>query len=315
MNAIFDFIRQILAIPFSFILGLLYDLTSNYVLAIILLTILVKCCFLPSTVKQQKNLVSTKVYNEKIKLIKTKYSDNPEKQEEKIKKLKEQEPDKKGNTGCLSTIIQFVVMIGLFGVIYTPLSSVLNVSNTAITEMKAVMAEAIEETDESDNMIEIALMKETENHKEELLASNILTEEKINEIITFKEKYNFLGIDLSANPQLASFDKLWLIPLLVFLTGTMLPLQAFIKRKKENPGGPKFPAIEAIPFLSPMMMFLFAFMFSAGVGLYWAITNVLSFAETVVLNIIYNPNKMEISIEDIEDVTKEMPSPIQEIAE
>lgn len=315
MTVVFDFIRQVFALPFSFILGLFYDLTSNYILAIVLLTILVKCFFLPSAVKQKKNQLKTTIYNEKVKRIKAKYSDEPEKMEEKLEALKAQEPDKKANMGCLSTIVQLIVMIGLFGVIYTPLTNVLHVEDGAISEMKVIMAEVIEETGEDDNMLEIALMKETENYKEKLLSNNILTEEKINEIITFKEKYNFMGIDLSENPQLANFNKAWLIPVLVFLSGTMLPLQEFIKRKKQNPTKAKFSVLDSLPFISPMWMFLFAFMFSAGVGLYWAISNLLSYVETVILNKIFNPQKELISIESIEETAVPAPSSVLEFVE
>lgn len=315
MTAIFDFIRQVLAVPFGFILSLLYNITNNYILAIILLTVLIKCCFLPSTVMQRKSQLKTKAHKEKIKLVEAKYSDNPEKKEEQLKKLKEQEPTQKGGLGCLSTIIHFVVMIGLFGVIYTPLSNVLNINDTAITEMQSIMAEAIEENSDGDSMIEIALMDEVENHKEELLANNVLTKEKINEIISFKERYNFFGIDLAGNPELVTFNELWIIPILVFLTSALLPLQAYLKRRKQYPEKAKFPPIEALPFLPPMMMFLFTFIFSAGVGLYWAISNLLSFIETLVLNMVFNLEKMNISIDNLEEEQEELPAPVQELAE
>ena len=87
-----------------------------------------------------------------------------EKLKEKIEILKAQEKDAKLNLGCLPMIIQLVVFIGLFGVIYTPLTNVLRIDDNTVNEMKVVMAEAIEDNKDGDNMLEITLLKETENY-------------------------------------------------------------------------------------------------------------------------------------------------------
>ncbi|HOD01991.1 MAG TPA: hypothetical protein PKN28_01510, partial [Clostridiales bacterium] len=45
-------------------------------------------------------------------------------------------------------------------------------------------------------------------------------------------------------------------------------------------------------FSSPLMSVAFAFMFPAGVGFYWIVSNVISFVQTVALNYIYSPKKV-----------------------
>lgn len=301
MNIIFDFIRDIFAVPFGFLMGFFYNISGSYILAIVLLTALVRLCFLPNTIKSQKNLLKTTRLNLKINNLKTLYANDEEKLKEKIATLKATEMPKRNNLGCITNfVIQLAVMIGLFNVIYTPLTNVLQIEDTTIQAMQSAMPAVVESVGEDSNMLEIALLSETENYKEALISNNILTEQKLSDIITFRENYTFLGIDLSLSPELTELNALWLIPLLVLAIGLTSTLYSHIRNKKRNPGTGKFTVTDGIPFISPLMLFAFTFMFPAGVGLYWAFSNLLSFIQTVALNIIYNPDKITLSDENIQ---------------
>lgn len=291
MNAVFEFIRNIFAVPFGYVLGFFYDFTGSYLLAILLLTVLVRLCFFPLSLKQQKGVLEQAKYNLEIKKLKRQYIDDEERRKKEIEGFKSNNAIKKQNIGCLPLIIHLIVMIGLFGVIYSPLSSALHINNNTLSEMQAVISK---ETDieESSSMFEMQLLKETVNYQNELLSEGVLTKEQLNEIISFREKYTFLGIDLSESPKLMKVNALWLIPLAVLIIGIISRLYTLIRKKKYNPGKGKFTALEALPFISTLIMFLFTFLFPAGVGLYWVISNLLSFAEQIVLTTIYNPDKI-----------------------
>lgn len=314
MSFVFDLIKQILAIPLGFILSLFYDVTSNYILAIVLLTLTVKLCFLPTAIGQQRTSAAMSRYNRKIREFQAKYKDEPERLKEALAALKEKEPEKKGNNGCLTSIIQFVVLIGLFGVIYTPLTNVLHIPNETLSEMKVIMADAITESGQAENMAEIVILKEADHYKKDLLENNVLSEEQLAELILFKEKYNFFGLDLSGNPKLAEYSELWLIPFLVFGISMVSTTYSVVLGRKRSPVKRKFMPIEALPYISPVMMFCFSFLFSAGVGLYWAISNLLSFIQMIILNIIYDPQKMRFEFDDFvfEDKASEVLSEYNE---
>ena len=290
---IIEFIKDIFTVPFGFVLGLFYNLTNNYIAAIILLTLTVKLLFLPQAIKQQKYVVQSTKINKQIKALKAKYADDIERFKKEANELKKHKEDPKLGSGCLSFIFQLVIMISLFGVIYTPLTNVLRIDDQTIETMNAIIQENSEIEKKNESMIEIHLLKETEKHVEELLSNNVLSNEQINEIISFKEKYNFFGIELSESPELKQFNALWLIPTLVLSIGISTALYSLIRKKKLNPTHIKFAAIEAFPFITSMIMFLFTFMFPAGVGLYWAISNLLSLIQTIALNIIYDPFKVQ----------------------
>ncbi len=291
MNAVFEFIRNFFAIPFGYVLGFFYDFTGSYLLAIFLLTLLIRLCFLPFSIKQQKSLLERAKHNLEIKKLKKQYKDNEEKLKEEVESFKANNSPKKQNMGCLVSIVQLVVLIGLFGVIYSPLSSALHIDKSTVAKMQTTMSETID-AEENTSMLEIELLKETENYKDALLSKDVLTKEQFNDIVSFREKYTFFGIDLSKSPELTVFNALWLIPTAVLIISIGSRLYTLMRQKKYKPRKGKFTTLEAVPFIGALIMFLFTFMFPAGVGLYWAISNLLSFIEQLILTLIYNPNEI-----------------------
>jgi YidC/Oxa1 family membrane protein insertase len=66
----------------------------------------------------------------------------------------------------------------------------------------------------------------------------------------------------------------------------------FFRQKKQNPEMAKNPTMGCMTFMSPVMSLMFTFMFPAGVGVYWIISNVFSFVQQVVLTSLYSPKKV-----------------------
>ena len=78
---------QFFANIFGYLLELFYNLTSNYGLAIILFTIVIKLIFLPFSIKQQKTMKKSAKIQEKMKIIQFKYKNNPEKMNQEMMNL------------------------------------------------------------------------------------------------------------------------------------------------------------------------------------------------------------------------------------
>ena len=288
-----DAIRDLLAIPFGWALSTFYNLTDSYILAIILLTVIIRCALLPASISQQKNSAKQVRLTAKVNKIKQKYAGNQKKIQEETQALYQREGFGAANMGCAPLLIQMLVMIGLYGVIYTPLTAVLQFADTTIQGMKTVMADVVAAAGKgAERMIEIPLLKEALNYKEELLAQNVLTEQNVSEITDFLERFKFLGIDLSLTPDKSNPDILWLIPILAFATAMLSSVFMFIKQRKQNPEMAKNPTMGCMTFMSPVMSLVFTFMFPAGVGFYWIVSNVLSFVQQVVLAYFYSPKKI-----------------------
>ena len=140
----YDAIRAVFSPLLSFPLSLIYEWTGSYVLAIFLLTLVIRLALLPVTIKQQKNSAKQTRLNAKVNRIRQKYANNQQKAQQEIQALYQREGFGAANMGCMPMAIQMLVMIGLYGVMYTPISSVLRFSSEKMEAMKTIMASVIE---------------------------------------------------------------------------------------------------------------------------------------------------------------------------
>ncbi len=283
--------REFLAVPFGWVLSGLYSLTDSYLLSIFLLTLVVRLLLLPASVKQQKNSAKQVRLNTKVNKIRQKYAGNQQKIQEETQALYQREGFGAANMGCSSLLITMIVMIGLYGVIYTPLTSVLRFDSTLVESLREAMGIVAQNTTKrGSNMYELQILAQFTADNSAI--SGILTTEQVAELAKLKENFTFLGMDLTATPSTKVFNKLLLIPVLSFATSMASAIFMFIKQRKQNPEMAKNPSMGCMTFMSPMMSLWFTFMFPAGVGVYWIISNIISFIQQVVLSSLYSPKKV-----------------------
>ena len=113
-SSVFSPIEELL----GFILELLYNLTDvlgvgSYGLAIILLTVLVKMCLYPLTVKQIRSMKAMQELSPKMKKIQEKYKDNPQVMQQKIGQLYS-DAGVNPLAGCLPLLIQMPILMGMY---------------------------------------------------------------------------------------------------------------------------------------------------------------------------------------------------------
>lgn len=288
-----EFIRDVFAIPFGWLLSIFYNLTDSYIFAIVLLTVLIRCALLPTSISQQKNSAKQVRLNTKVNKIRQKYAGNQQKIQEETQALYQREGFGAANMGCMPLMIQMIVMIGLYGVIYTPLSSVLRFGDETIEKIKSVMGIVVEaggKNAANSRMAELEVLKHFEKYSDKL--SGILSSEQIADLADFKERFNIFGLDLSITPNYKEPGVIWIIPILAFVTAMASSLYMYARQRKQNPEMAKNPSMGCMTFMSPMMSLWFTFMFPAGVGFYWIISNVLSFIQQIILTNIYSPKRV-----------------------
>ena len=288
-----EFIRDVFAIPFGWLLSIFYNLTDSYILAIVLLTVLIRCALLPTSISQQKNTAKQTRLNTKVNKIKQKYAGNQQKIQEETQALYQREGFGAANMGCMPLMIQMIVMIGLYGVIYTPLSSVLRFGDDTIEKIKTAMNIVVETGKNNANnsrMVELQILGKVEEFADKL--SGVIDSEQVTELLDFKERFTVFGLDLSLTPNPKEPGIIWIIPILAFVTAMASSLYMYARQRKQNPTMAKNPTMGCMTFMSPMMSLWFTFMFPAGVGFYWIISNILSFIQQVILTNVYSPRKV-----------------------
>lgn len=107
----------------GFVLGKLFELTGNYGISIILLTILVKLLIFPLSISAFRSQKQTQMIQPKIEELKKKYGKDPQVLNQKVAELYK-EAGFNPLSGCLPLLIQMPIIFALFAVLRDPIETV-----------------------------------------------------------------------------------------------------------------------------------------------------------------------------------------------
>lgn len=232
-----------LANIFGYVLNFIYEIIKNYGLAIILFSILLKLLLLPLTIKQQKTLKKSQKIQSELKVIQERYKNDPEKLNKEMMALYKRE-NMSPFSGCLSSIIQLVLLLGMFYLVRNPLTYMKKVDSDLIGKYKEKITLELGENSVSTAYPEISIVKyinnkidgtskekieENEEYSEienvEVLENNDTSEkleEETEELEVDENLYinmNFLGLDLNSIPKENYKDiKVFIIPVLYIIS-------------------------------------------------------------------------------------------------
>ena len=232
-----------LANIFGYVLNFIYEIIKNYGLAIILFSILLKLLLLPLTIKQQKTLKKSQKIQSELKVIQERYKNDPEKLNKEMMALYKRE-NMSPFSGCLSSIIQLVLLLGMFYLVRNPLTYMKKVDSDLIGKYKEKITLELGENSVSTAYPEISIVKyinnkidgtskekieENEENSEienvEVLENNDASEkleEETEELEVDENLYinmNFLGLDLNSIPKENYKDiKVFIIPVLYIIS-------------------------------------------------------------------------------------------------
>ncbi len=270
---------------FGYLLNFIYQVVNNYGIAILLFTIIIKILFLPISIKQQKTMKKTSELQEKLKQIQFKYKNNPEQASMETMKLYKTEKVSPFS-GCLSAILQIVLLFAVFFMVQSPLTYMRKVDTGLIEQYKN---EIKEESDQNSRMTypEIQIIKE-KGPTDERVSMNM----------------QFIGLDLSSVPiSDMSNPKVYVIPVLYVISSIIsihISNKMMVKKKKEDGEEKEMTEMDAINqanknmmYMIPIMSVMVAFVAPLGLALYWLATNILSILERIVLNKVFDSKEEE----------------------
>ena len=292
--------REVLATPFGWALSGLYDLlvgigtgTGSYILSILIITLFVKLVLLPASISQQKNSAKQVRLTTKVNKIKQKYAGNQQKIQEETQALYQREGFGAANMGCLPLMATLLVMMGLYGVIYAPITHVLQFSKDKIEILKTALQITVDSKSKNSNGVEFEILSKI---TEGMDAIKGIEPSEMQELIHLKDNFIFnignFELSLLEKPEYKEPSILWVIPILAFLTAMMSSVFMYFKQRKQNPQMANNPTMGCMTFMSPVMSLIFTFMFPAGVGVYWIISNIFAFVQQVFLTYFYSPKKV-----------------------
>lgn len=292
---------------FGYLLNLLYELVNNYGIAIILFSILLRIILLPITYKQQQSMEKTTKIQGELKALQFKYKNNQEMLNKETMALYKREKISPFS-GCLSSILQIVIILSVFWLVSQPLTYMKKVKNnnelnTIVENYKTLIKD---ESSSRQSYIEIEVIsrieKDYEAKKEQLLQENIDNKEQLESEISNYEKLrinmNFLGLNLSKVPKNNLKDfKVYIIPLLYVISSFIsikLSTNTQTKKKQKEFENKKddetLDGSEAMAqmsknmsYIMPIMTLSIAFIAPLGLALYWFVSNVLMIIERLVI--------------------------------
>ena len=298
---------------FGYVLNFIYEIVKNYGLAIIIFSILVKVLMIPMSIKQQKTMKKSQKIQGKMKEIQFKYKNNPEMLNKATQELYKSE-NMSPFSGCLSAIVQIILLFSVFYLVRSPLTY-MKMVDTSVTDK---YSKIIRENDLSTNSAypEIEIIRELGNIRE---LKNKNVEENAEESSEQQEKtdlaeindeeldslyinMDFLGLNLAQVPTRSSDWKAYIIPILYVLV-SIISLRVVNntnkKDKKEKPEENKdeksltkpedeFDPMEQMNknmnMMFPVMYLAVALIAPLGLALYWLMNSLLMIAEKLILN-------------------------------
>lgn len=291
---------------FGYLLNFLYNLFNNYGIAIIVFTILLRIILIPITISQQKSMKKNAKVQEKMKEIQRKYKNNPEKLNQETIELYKREKVSPFS-GCLSSIIQIILILSVFWLVSKPLTYMKKVDSAKVNEY-------IEQT-------------KTEDGKTAAYPEIQVIQKKSAEDAEVAINMDFLGLDLSKVPNQNLTDiTVYIIPILYVITSFISikmtnNMQDKAKEKKkaeqekktaENNENSEEKALiseeeakseeameamqdmtKSMNYMIPIMSITIAFIAPLGLALYWLVSNLAMIIERMIINKVSENKKEE----------------------
>lgn len=296
---------------FGYLLNFLYELVNNnFGIAIILFSILLRIILLPITIKQQKSVQKTSKIQGELRILQVKYKNNPEMLNKETMELYKREQISPFS-GCLSAIVQIVIILSVFYLVSQPLTYMKKANqNPELNSIVETHKNEIKQSGSKVNYIEIETISRIENKykqiDEQLKQENIENKEQLEQEKTkyeqLKVNMDFLGLDLSKVPNKNLNDfKVYIIPFLyvissfisIRLTTREQNKQAAASGKDQSEIDSMAQMNKSMSYMMPIMTVSIAFIAPLGLALYWFVSNALMIGERAIIKKIVNAKEVE----------------------
>ena len=302
---------EFIASAFGYVLNFIYELVKNYGIAIILFSILLKLIMLPLSIKQQKQIKKSMKIQEKSKEIQEKYKNDKEKMNKEIMDLYKKE-NMSPLSGCLTTIIQVLLIFAIFFLVRSPLTHMIKMDTTTIENYVNEAKLVAEEKEQKISYPEIAVIKLS---REKLASEEEIEENKKEDYEKMALNMDFLGVDLTNVPtQDMSNPTVYIIPgLYIFSSFVSIWITNRSQKKmqanssKTASEDPTAGATKAMLWFMPIMSISIAMIAPLGLALYWLINNILIMIERLIIDYFIkdkeedNGEKKPIEVKKIEE--------------
>jgi len=328
MGNLYNGLLDLLGNGFGPVMRIIYNIFNDYVVAIIVFTVIVRIISLPTAISQQKNQAKSQRMQLKMKKIQEKYKDDRQRLQQEQQEFYNREGYNPMSAGCSTgMIIQMPIMFGLMSAIYRPLQYALQVPKEIITALAGAAAGILGTPDgKADAMlrpdslqIQLRITENIEQFAHLFGGDSELSLAWYGKIHEFAENFTFMGLKLGMTVSegmggsITDFFKgnlkgSWvyvLIPVFAYLTMMCTSLFTMLRQRRMNVQQQQPAAMTGcMTFAMPLMNAYFAFLFPVGIGIYWIVSGLVQFIQTVALSYTHPPQKMLAKVLVEETITR-----------
>lgn len=282
---------DIISLPFAFLLRWMHGLTGSYGLSIILFAVIVKLVILPFQMKSKRNMVRMGRLSGKQAELQKQYANNQQKYQEELAKLY-QEEGVNPMGGCLWSLLPMFIIFPLYSIIYRPITHFMRLGEEGMEKLRGVIETlGYNKENYAANYEQIGMTDFVSKHWDAVQTA--IAEQGIEGLDgLLNVNFNFLGLDLSAQPQsmFSNFSWEWacigvlIIPLIA--TGLQY-LSSFIMTRSNGQSAEQRKQMRMMNLLMPLMSLYFCFIMPAAMGIYWIVNTILATVQEFLLGKFY----------------------------
>ena len=293
-------LSDLVTVPFGYLLSFLYQLTSNYGVALIIFAVLVKLILYPVTAKGKKESMKMSRLTPRLKVIQERYANDQAKQNEAIQALYKEEGVSMGG-GCLWSMIPLFILIPLFTVIRQPIVYMLHENLAVAEQIVAVIKELAPSAFSSNNYYDQVVAAQLIPQYAEAIKAAIPA---ISEATLEGVNFSFLQINMGAIPQFNVFKwevynwstiGAFLIPLLsagsqvlnmkisMSMNNSVVTDEKGIQDKETAKNSQANQTNNVMMWTMPLMSLWIGFTVPSALSLYWFVQGIISMVMDVYL--------------------------------
>lgn len=303
--------------PIARVLGIVYNALFNFIysispmnslgIAIILFTLIVKSIFFPLLVKQQKSTLAMQKLQPEMAKIKKKYENKKDMESQQKMSMEMQKLQKDNNVsmlgGCLPLLVQLPILYALYyifqqayvyvdvvGQNYDSITNILmsvpvDLRLSALSDIIMNHKLTIDVAQAADIKTLVSQLTMTDWNSVLSVIGSTYENQLLPLLETKTEMEYFLGVSLVTKPGL-TFPGV-IIPIIAGAT-TFLQTYALNKNSQAQTGAsandPTMQSMKMMNYFMPIMMGVMTVSLPAGLGVYWAVSNLFQALQTIIVS-------------------------------
>ena len=291
-------LADLVQVPFGYLLSLLYQLTTNYGVALIIFAVALKLILLPATAKGKKSTMKMSRLTPKLQALQKKYAGDQQKLNEATQALYKEEGVSMGS-GCLWSLLPLLILIPLYTVVRQPIHYMLyesaEVAEKIVSVIKTAAPQYFGKNEYYYQMIAAPLIPQFAEQLKDIV-TNPATLEGLN--------FAFLGIDLGAIPTFNVFKwevwnwaniGLFLMPVLSAggqvvsmlisqrMNNSLVTDEKGVQDKETAKNSQANQTSKTMLYMMPLMSLFIGFSVPGALSLYWFVQGLVSTVADVYL--------------------------------